>query len=719
MPKKLSENLKPIPRQETCFVRNASSRYHASALLFTPLSPFARVSIDICGTSGMPRIPQTERVKSLHQQLEQNRGYEDAKKLLQAAQADNRALSLRDALKDVANQFFLKKKRRLTLSLTTFTRRLNGGLTKIESANAREVMLPGETEALLDHLVTSAKRGFPLNRKSLKEAALGILEARLGGHAYLGKGWSTRFFRRHSGILRTHWGQTLDMKRGRAVNPATNETYFKLLKETLGVQEDGSQTILPENIYGCDESGFMQGVAETGRVIGLAGAGGQHVLRHINRETTTVLVTICADGTSLPPLVIFKGKHFQVSWNRNNPLGCRSVFASHLSTNDSPLCSLAHSENGWITQELGVGYLQTFIDETKEKCKGRTRVLLVDGHTSHCTYEFLKLAADNNIIILCYPPHATHVYQGLDVACFGTMKKYWHEACEAYESVANKRVSKAKFLEVFADPYRKAFTSDLIKSAFRRTGVVPYDPSVISPEMLAPSEATSFAALLPLTVPSAVAGVLDCARRLASKDKQSQPVSPEIAIDPVLLESDDDVSIARNLRTALSTSSESFIISSSPIRSSSTLTPFVPEIPFTSPDRHERMSKWGPFRSQEEEELWTMAQRAHIREKEARHLLDHNRAQMTIQSICLQKASLQLASQEDEAKKKKEKNTRFTTNGQAAILTNPHWIQLARNTKDAKAAAAAAAAKKKEEVKKKTGEESGIGTSESGVEEER
>jgi len=34
----------------------------------------------------------------------------------------------------------------------------------------------------------------------------------------------------------------------------------------------------------------------------------------------TVVVVICADGTSLPPAVIFKGECFQTSWKQDNPL---------------------------------------------------------------------------------------------------------------------------------------------------------------------------------------------------------------------------------------------------------------------------------------------------------------------------------------------------------------------------------------------------------------
>jgi len=38
-----------------------------------------------------------------------------------------------------------------------------------------------------------------------------------------------------------------------------------------------------------------------------------------SQENTTVLVTICADGSALPPAVIFKEKAYQTDWNKNNP----------------------------------------------------------------------------------------------------------------------------------------------------------------------------------------------------------------------------------------------------------------------------------------------------------------------------------------------------------------------------------------------------------------
>ena len=69
-----------------------------------------------------------------------------------------------------------------------------------------------------------------------------------------------------------------------------------------------------------DKSGFPTGDPRTERVIGRRGTKVQHKQTEGDRENMTVLVTICADGTSLRPTIIFKGKNFMTKWNDNNPL---------------------------------------------------------------------------------------------------------------------------------------------------------------------------------------------------------------------------------------------------------------------------------------------------------------------------------------------------------------------------------------------------------------
>jgi hypothetical protein len=48
-------------------------------------------------------------------------------------------------------------------------------------------------------------------------------------------------------------------------------------------------------------------------------------LENGNRELVTVIETVCADGTSLWPSVIYKGQQRDLAWGRDNP--CNARFA--------------------------------------------------------------------------------------------------------------------------------------------------------------------------------------------------------------------------------------------------------------------------------------------------------------------------------------------------------------------------------------------------------
>ena len=84
---------------------------------------------------------------------------------------------------------------------------------------------------------------------------------------------------------------------------------------------DAGRPIAPECTFAMDKVGFQpNGDEGFERVIGPAGKKIQYKQQKGSRETITVLVTICADGTALPPAVIFKGKAYLVKWlEQDNP----------------------------------------------------------------------------------------------------------------------------------------------------------------------------------------------------------------------------------------------------------------------------------------------------------------------------------------------------------------------------------------------------------------
>jgi hypothetical protein len=67
--------------------------------------------------------------------------------------------------------------------------------------------------------------------------------------------------------------------------------------------------IKPENIYNMDESGFAIGEKEPGRCIINARIRQQLQAKPGRQEWVTVVECVCADGTVLPPLVIFKAEN--------------------------------------------------------------------------------------------------------------------------------------------------------------------------------------------------------------------------------------------------------------------------------------------------------------------------------------------------------------------------------------------------------------------------
>ena len=70
------------------------------------------------------------------------------------------------------------------------------------------------------------------------------------------------------------------------------------------------------------------------------------------------------------------------------------------------------SEKGYSSQVIGQQWMETVFDpQTQDIAKGRTRLLIVDGHCSHFTYELLDYAATHDIIVICLPPHTTHALQ--------------------------------------------------------------------------------------------------------------------------------------------------------------------------------------------------------------------------------------------------------------------------------------------------------------------
>jgi len=110
------------------------------------------------------------------------------------------------------------------------------------------------------------------------------------------------------------------------------------------------------------------------------------------------------------------------------------------------------------------------------------RLLIVDGYSSHVNLRFSEFCDAHNIICFCLPAHSTHLLQPLDVGLFGPLQKYYGKVVEYYHNTTNIGIGYRNFLPLYKEARSKAYTKQIIKSAFRKTGIVPVLPYMVLPK---------------------------------------------------------------------------------------------------------------------------------------------------------------------------------------------------------------------------------------------
>ena len=115
--------------------------------------------------------------------------------------------------------------------------------------------------------------------------------------------------------MKSYWSTALDSKRGRALNPETVMHFY----EEIVKREIHDCNIPPELVWAMDESGCPPEASTTRRVYGSVGQKIQHKKGSANQENVTAFAMISAAGKRGKPHIIFKAKHIQAGWARNNP----------------------------------------------------------------------------------------------------------------------------------------------------------------------------------------------------------------------------------------------------------------------------------------------------------------------------------------------------------------------------------------------------------------
>lgn len=350
--------------------------------------------------------------------------------------------------------------REFNISPRLFQRRLHGH-TKRKAVNmrlstAQELALKEYIE-FLDNIELSIR--LPL----IRGAANHLLQLQYSSSSTLaprvGKCWTGRFMKRNPQFFMKK-GKPLAAERKNAHNVVDIQAYFSQfhsVTETLGIP--------PDDMWNMDETGFRVGCGVAHLVVTLSPHKRVVIADPDNRDYITAVECINGVGGSVPSFLILKGVNILHKWALENEL------------EDDIM--LATSDSGYSNDSLALDWLKHFNTHSKKSQIGRYRLLLLDGYGSHLTYEFWEYAKENRICLFRLPPHSTHLTQPLDVGVFQPMKHYHAEAVDNAIRMGDVDFGRLDFLAAFNQFRTKAFKPSTIKSAWQKTGLIPYNPEMV------------------------------------------------------------------------------------------------------------------------------------------------------------------------------------------------------------------------------------------------
>ncbi|OCK91028.1 DDE-domain-containing protein [Cenococcum geophilum 1.58] len=259
----------------------------------------------------------------------------------------------------------------------------------------------------------------------------------------------------------------LDCQRAWNDDPVIINDWFKFFRSV----RDKYSIKHSKFIHNFDEKGVMLGRAATARII-VSGRNSRErsknrtVRQPGSRESVSIIETITADGSYLPPFLIWQGQQHQETWYQ-------------ITEHNERLRGYAYatSTNGWTDDSLGLHYIEHYDKYTRqlvEDAEGNIR-----SYRMHLTWQFIQYALSRKIVLVALPPHSTHKLQPLDVGCFGPLQHYYGVEVDNFCRYGHIGVNKEYFMKLYPTARAMAFTRETICEAWKATGLLPYNPTAV------------------------------------------------------------------------------------------------------------------------------------------------------------------------------------------------------------------------------------------------
>ena len=368
----------------------------------------------------------------------------------------------------------LEAARAFDIPYATLHSRMSGRNSRAQAHEYRQCLSSAEEKTLAKWITRLTSTGFPVSPKLAVEIAEEIRRERFRIAKTqppplrpLGKHWTERFRTRYPEIQGV-WTRQIENARFLASNVDTVKQWFDAVTN-IRIQHQYP----PECIYNMDESGFAVGTSQSSRAVVKIREKSSWKVVNGRQEWITAIECISAGGTVIPPLLIYKAKHTNTAWiPSQTPLDWR----------------FSTSNSGWTSDSHAFEWVSTVFEPSTRPPAPQRRLLIMDGHGSHITANFITFCMEKAIDILILPPHCSHILQPLDVAIFAPLKHALAAETDAASRIDARRLPRVEWTAMYIRAREKAFTLRNIQKAWQATGLNPLSPLEVLDKLPQPTQ---------------------------------------------------------------------------------------------------------------------------------------------------------------------------------------------------------------------------------------
>ena len=318
----------------------------------------------------------------------------------------------------------------------------------------KKKLTPEQEETVVQHICEMCNNHMPLSPREILEFCSKTF------NMHFSDGWLQKFVERHSDQIQRDTSYPQEDRR-LCVTKEQCYQYLDIIKNEVNGK-------FAELIFNADETGSSEWMDKKNRNVIVPKHEEDVRITHKVRRASklqTMLGCISAAGDVLTPVLIHSRKTVD-----------NEVYSKGLREGTDVI--LRYSETGYITSSIFEEWIEhffvTFVNDTRNSLnlQNEEAVLFLDGCSSHTSGKVKQILAANKIKMITFPPHASHIFQMLDLVTFGVLKHAKYTIKTPF-----KNNSQAHNIHKYLKAFEISTISSNNRAAFLRAGFI-FDTSI-------------------------------------------------------------------------------------------------------------------------------------------------------------------------------------------------------------------------------------------------